>query len=64
MAISDRRHDNISKQTTLLADIDVALSIGVMYGQMISQRLYREMNYTKTDPFIEGDCNEIVNIVR
>ena len=35
MAICDRRHANMSKQTTTLADIDVTPSLGLAYGHMV-----------------------------
>ena len=57
MAIRDQRQATVSKRTTLLADVDVALPHGLdhMIGKCF---FHREMNCPKNASFIAGDCNK------
>ena len=60
MAKRDRGRTNVSKQRTLLADVDVAPADGTAQITRLVNAFHREMNCNKNVSFIEGDCSKNV----
>ena len=65
MAIHDQchaNHANVSKQITIMADVDVAPLHDMVYITWLAIVFHWEMSCNKNASFIAGDCNKNVNI--
>ena len=58
MEIRDQRHANVSKQTTLLADVDDVQPNGAAYITRVVNVFHREMKTIENGTFILGECNK------